>query len=429
MKVFLTLLVYRILLPWLFIFAFPGWVLKMLRRGGFGTALNERIGLYFTPADFEPCGAIHLHAVSVGETVTALKLLRAWQKSDPTSSFVLATGTATGHQTATQAAILNLRVTYAPLDFPWMIRNYLNRFEPSRIIFIEGETWPNLLRIAAKKHIPTALANARVSPRSARRFNYFAPLLRPFFSHLSCVCIQENNDRELWKNLGIAPQNIHLTGSIKFDPESSTIPKPREDFADMLRAFGPGRPIILAASTFAGEEVMIANAIHAAMPEALPVIVPRHAERRHEVYQALCEAGFNVTLKSLFQIPDPASKSAFVIDTTGELATWTSHADVVIIGKSFLSKGGQNPAEAILANKPLILGPHMQNFQPLTRHLLAADGAILARDAAEISTAIHRALNPNHAPQLTSNAAKVLAAHHGATQRHLKVLHPHRKTV
>ncbi len=429
MKPFLTILIYRAILPLLFIVAFPGWILKMLRRGGFGTALNERVGLYFEPADFEPSRAIHLHAISVGETITALKLLREWKNTYPETRFVLATGTATGHQTATDAAIPDLRVTYAPLDFPWMIRSYLNRFQPSQIVLIEGETWPSLLRIAQKRQISVSLANARVSPRSAKRFNFFAPYLRPFFSRLTCVCIQEETHRQLRQNLGIAPENIHLTGSIKFDLQSSAIPEQLPDFREMLVAFGKGRPIILAASTFSGEEVLIASAIREADPNALPVIVPRHAERRQEVSHSLTQAGFHVTLRSVFETPLHTENAVFVIDTTGELATWTAHADVVIIGKSFLSTGGQNPAEAILAKKPLILGPHMENFQPLVHHLLVAEGALLARDSEEISAAIRRALNPMIAEKLTQHATTILSSHRGATQRHLKVLHPLAKTA
>jgi 3-deoxy-D-manno-octulosonic-acid transferase len=429
MKAFLTLLIYRAILPMLFVIAFPGWVVKMLRRGGFGTALNERIGLYFNPSDFEPCNAIHLHAISVGETITALKLIRAWQVDHPESRFVLATGTATGHQTATAAVIPNLRVTYAPLDFAWMIRSYLKRFEPSQIVLIEGEIWPNLLRYAEKRHIPVSLANARLSPGSMRRFNRFAFLLRPFFSKLACVCIQENEHRSIWEKLGITPEKIHLTGSIKFDPQSATPPQQRADFREMLDSFGKGRPVILAASTFPGEEVLIASAIREADPNALPVIVPRHAERRLEVFQTLNQAGFQVTLRSAFETPLQPDHAVFVIDTTGELATWTAHANVVIIGKSFLSSGGQNPAEAILANKPLILGPHMENFQPLVRHLHAENGAILACDRKEISLAIRRMLDPALAEKLARRATEVLAIHNGATQRHLKVLHRLPKTA
>jgi 3-deoxy-D-manno-octulosonic-acid transferase len=262
-----------------------------------------------------------------------------------------------------------------------------------------------------------------------RRFNRFASLLRPFFSKLACVCIQENEHRSIWEKLGITPEKIHLTGSIKFDPESATHPQQRADFWEMLDSFGKGRPVILAASTFPGEEVLIASAIREADPNALPVIVPRHAERRLEVFQTLNQAGFQVTLRSAFETPLQPDHAVFVIDTTGELATWTAHADVVIIGKSFLSTGGQNPAEAILAKKPLILGPHMENFQPLVRHLHAAEGALLACDQKEISLAIRRIFNPNLAEKLSQHATEVLTPHHGATKRHLKVLHPQLKTA
>lgn len=432
MKGKLALILYRLLLPVLFLIAFPGWVLKMLRRGGFGTGLNERIGIYFREAEFEPSGAVHFHAISVGETSLALKLLKAWDAEFPGTRFVLATGTSTGHELATNAAIPGLRVTYVPLDFAWMVRSYLSRFEPSRIVLIEGEVWPNLLRISEKRGIPVALANARASPRSTRRMLKFAPALRPFFSKLSAVCIQENEHRKLWQALGIAPENIHLAGSLKFDPQSSSAPPLSPAFAEMLAAFGPGRPVVIAASTFPGEEEMLARAITAANPLALPVIVPRHAERRAEVQQALSKAGFSVFLRSAGLKPTTEISSSsqsltpnvFVIDTTGELATWISHSDVVIIGKSFLHTGGQNPAEAILARKPLIVGPHMDNFQPLVRHLIEEKAALAANDEAAVSEAIRTALETSRAAELTANAYRVLSRHDGATLRHLAALHP-----
>jgi 3-deoxy-D-manno-octulosonic-acid transferase len=428
MKERLILTIYRILLPLLFLVAFPGWVLKMLRRGGFGTALNERIGIYFTEGEYEPCGAVHLHAVSVGETMLALKLMREWQVRDPGARFVLATGTSTGHEAATAAKIPGLRVTYSPLDFPWMVRSYLSRFEPSSIVLIEGEIWPILLLAAQRRGIPVSLANARTSPRSAKRFRKLAPLLRPFFSRLSAVCIQEEEHRVLWQALGIAPKNIHLTGSIKFDPQSSPAPSPDPVFAKILASFGTGRPIVLAASTFPGEETLIAAAALSASENALPVIVPRHAERRAEVATALTRAGFSVTLRSTwndgFQPTPSEFPQALVIDSTGELATWMNHADLVIMGKSFLSTGGQNPAEAILARKPLILGPHMDNFQPLVRRVIEAGGALTADDSPSITSAIRKALDPEIAAALVKNATGVLSLHEGSTQRHLRVLHP-----
>ncbi|MBC7979449.1 MAG: hypothetical protein H7Y36_02690 [Armatimonadetes bacterium] len=425
MKESLVLLLYRSLLPLLFIFAFPGWIIKMVKRGGFKTALNERLGIYLAQINNEPTGAVHFHAVSVGETLVALKLLRAWSNQFPETEFVIATGTSTAHDIATDAKIPNLRVTYSPLDFAWTVKSYFKRFKPSKIVLIEGEIWPNLLRIAGKKQIPVHLANARVSPRSAKRFVKFADLLRPFFSKLSSVCIQEKEHRQLWQLLGIADENIHLTGNIKFDPQSSEPPPLRPDFTEMLATFGRGRPLILAASTFPGEEVLLADAIETALPNALPIIVPRHAERRSEVLLALRNAGFSVTLRSSFTSPAPSQRQVFVIDSTGELATWTSHADLVIIGKSFLSTGGQNPAEAILARKPVIFGPHMENFQPLARDLLEANAALSGQGKCEIVTAIRDSLIHTDTLLLTDKAFQILSSHKGAAIRHLRVLHPH----
>lgn len=417
MRFLIALTLYRLLLPLLFIAAFPGWVVKMVRRGGFGTRLGERAAIYTTRLDDEPCGAVHVHAVSVGETIIALKLIREWRKSTPERKFVLATGTATGHAVATGAGLDNLRVTYSPLDFPWMVRRYLNRFEPARIVLIEGEAWPNLLRFCRKRNIPVHLVNARLSPRSARRYGKARDWVRPLFSMLDGVATQEKEDAAIWENLGVAPEKIRHTGSIKFDPGSGVHPARRPEFQTILDALGTSRPTVMAASTHIGEEAWIAEAIRATGNNVLPVIVPRHAERRAEVKADLEKAGFVVSLRSAFLPPADPAGACLVIDSTGELRDWTAHADIVIIGKSFLSTGGQNPAEAILARKPLIVGPHMENFEPLMSHVIAAGGALQVSDQTGLTAAIRTALDPALRERLTTAAAGVLAVHEGATAR------------
>jgi 3-deoxy-D-manno-octulosonic-acid transferase len=427
MRLSTAMFFYRLLLPLVFLAAFPGWVVKMLRRGGLGTRLGERVAYYTAARDAEPRGAVHLHAVSVGESLLAMKLIRAWLARDPAQRFVLATGTATGHAVATAAAIPALRVAYAPLDFPSMVRRYLDRFQPAQIILIEGEAWPCLLLACRQRKIPVALVNARLSPRSARRFQRFAAWVRPLFSLLDAVAIQEPQDAQIWQILGVQPQRIHHTGSLKFDPGSGPPPAKRPDFQQMLDRFGVSRPLILAASTHAGEDAWIASAIYQAAPAALAVIVPRHAERRAEIKGELERAGFTVVLRSKFQPPPVLAATGdghhvFLIDSTGELRDWTAHADVVIIGKSFLATGGQTPAEAIIANKPVIFGPHMENFQPLAGRLVAAHGCLQVHDQPTLARAITTALDPAAAGPMTRNAAELLGRHHGATQRILDLL-------
>lgn len=424
MRLLLGLAIYRLFLPLLFLAAFPGWVLKMLRRGGGGTRLGERAAIYTTPLEYEPCGAVHFHAVSVGESLLAMKLIRAWLVREPERPFVLATGTATGHAVATEAKIPGLRVTYAPLDFRWMVRRYLDRFEPSQIVLIEGEVWPHILLACDRRKIPVRLVNARMSPRSARRFGRFAAWLRGIYRLLDAVAIQEPEDAAIWETLGLGKQKIHDTGSLKFDPEGGVRPQRQTEFQKMLDAFGENRRVVLAASTHAGEDTLIAKAVHAADPEALVVIVPRHFERRLEVRADLERAGFPVIFRSSFSVLAASShrRTVFVIDTTGELRDWTAHADVVVIGKSFLSSGGQNPCEAIVASKPVIVGPHMENFQPLARRLIASGGALRACGPQELSQAILTAFNREKARDMTRTASGLLDHHEGATERILTLL-------
>jgi 3-deoxy-D-manno-octulosonic-acid transferase len=421
MRRVLGLAIYRLVLPLLFVTAFPGWLLKMMRRGGIGTRLSERAAIFSIPLEQEPCGAVHIHAISVGEALLALKLLREWRAADPDQAFVLATGTATGHAVATEAALPGVRVTYSPLDFPSMVKRYLNRFEPAQIVLIEGEAWPHLLRACRRRNIPVRLVNARLSPRSSRRYRRFANWVRPLFSQLDGVAVQEAADAAVWENLGVARAKIHLTGSLKFDPGSGPPPVTRPEFQKMLDAFGPGRPVVLAASTHPGEEAGIAAAVREAESGALPVIVPRHAERRHEVAADLERAGFEVILRSRFHPPLHPERACLVVDSTGELRDWTAHAAVVVIGKSFLATGGQNPAEAILARRPLVCGPHMENFQPLASHLITTGGCLQAASLSELAPVLHRALGPA-AAGLTEKAATLLASHHGATRRILALL-------
>ena len=420
-----ALLLYRLALPLLFIAAFPGWLLKMRRRGGFGSGLGERLAVYRAEKSSEPQAAVHVHAVSVGEALVALKLIRAWRAQDAAARFVLATGTATGHAVAAAAAVPGLRVTYAPLDFPSMVRRYLDRFQPGRIVLIEGDIWPHLLMDCRRRAIPVALVNARMSPRSARRYRKFSAWLRPLFALLDAVAIQEADDAPLWQQLGVEPARIHHTGSIKFDPAGGALPVRREEFQQMLDTFGAQRPIILAASTHPGEDAWLASCIHAAASEALPVIVPRHAERRDEVREELEHGGFRVVQRSRFQAPAATGdrRHVFLIDSTGELRDWTAHADVVIIGKSFHSTGGQNPSEAILAGKPLICGPHMENFQPLADRLFTAGACLRANDQTSLQDAIRNALDPLRAAEIARNATRVLAIHEGATRRVIDLLH------
>jgi len=408
----------------LFIVAFPAWLLKMWKRGGYGTGLLERFARFSIPASDESKNGVYVHAVSVGEVLIALKLIEAWLVTHPEETFVLAATTSTGHAVAREKSPERVRVIYSPLDFGFIVRAVFRRFNPQQIVLIEAEAWPNLLNIARRQKIQVSMVNARLSERSEARFHKFRALITPLFSMIDRICVQNEGDAKRFENLGISPEKIVVTGSIKFDPSGGALPQNRESFQTMLDDFGAGRPVVLSASTHAGEERLLGEACRASETDLLYVVVPRHAERRAEVSADLKAAGFEVVLRSDYHPPETLEKACLVIDTTGELRDWTAHADIVIIGKSWLGEGGQNPAEAIAAGVPVVCGPNMGNFEPLVSMLKEAGGIEMLPSASELGAAVRKLIHePAQATEMSERAKIVLANHENAVEKTIKILH------
>lgn len=417
----LLLLIYNLLLPVAFVLLFPAWLVKMLRRGGYGTGLLQRLGIYRGAPLDERRGGIYIHAVSVGEVLIALKLIATWRGRDADKHFVLAATTATGHAVARREKLENVRLIYSPLDFPFLIHRCLKRFAPQQVVLVESEVWPNLVVIARRRGLPVSLVNARLSARSERRYAAVRHWLGEILCLLDPVGVQDPEDISRWQNVGIPRDHLHLTGSIKFDPAGALVPQRREEFAAMLESFGAGRAVVLAASTHAGEERWIAEVVARLGAAALLVVVPRHAERRAEVKQDLEAAGFEVVLRSGFSPPHHPQRACLLVDSTGELRDWTAHASAVIIGKSILGHGGQSPVDALLASVPVICGPHMENFAALIARLEGSDAILRAADPQELEHGLQRMLAGAAAEQ-AGRAREVLAQHAGATLRSVEML-------
>ena len=420
MKRFIFLLIYNLLLPVFLVISIPGYLIKMKKRGGFGTGLSERFGIYRKPASQEPQGGLYVHAVSVGETFIALKFIREWCKTH-SEPVILATSTATGHQVARDAALPQVRPLYSPLDVPGLAGRCLDRFKPKAVVLIEAELWPNFAEACHSRKIPMVMVNARLSPRSEGRYAKVRGITQLLFERLTALASQNENDKGRFARIGVNPDIITAPGSIKFDVMGDAPKEIREDFRSILDTLRGGKPVVLAASTHAGEEALIATAIREA--GAFPLIVPRHAERRPQVTADLQQAGFTPLLRTAGEIPtEIPANVCYVADTTGELRDWTALADVVIIGKSFLAKGGQNPVEAIAARKPVITGPDMTNFADLVA-LLKADDAIVCCEAGELAAEIRKALSNTPAIQeRTQRAFNALHVHSGATRRTVELV-------
>lgn len=420
MKTLLFLTLYNVLYPLFLFLSLPGYLVKMYRRGGFGTGLMERFGFYKTKSALEPKGGVYVHAVSVGEVLIALKWIREWM-SEHGGPVVLATSTSTGHAVAREQAPEGVRVLYSPLDLPGIPGRCLDRFQPVAMVLVEAELWPNMGVAAAKRGVPLIMMNARLSARSERRYRKVLPVARIFFSFLDRIGVQDAQDAARFESIGIPAEKIVVTGSIKFDQQGAAPPAKREEFSQILERLSHGKPVVLAASTHAGEEVLIAAAIRSA--GGFPLIVPRHAERRAEIARELAKHGWEPILRSTGELPlDSPENACYIADTTGELKDWTAHADVAVIGKSFLAEGGQNPAEAVAAGVPVVTGPHMENFQALV-DMLEAVGGITRCDTDSLESVINALLNDREkAEKQSSKARQALESHYGATRRTVELV-------
>ena len=422
MKYFFFLVFYNIFYPLFLLVSLPGFFIKMRRRGGRMRDVWERLGVFRCPRSQEPRGGVYVHAVSVGEVFIALKWIREWLKSHAGEPVVLATSTATGLQVVRDAALPGVRALYSPVDIPCIVRSCMRRFEPKAVVLIEAELWPNQARICRRLGIPMVMLNARLSPRSERRYAKVRSITGALFSHLSALAAQNERDAARFAGIGVPPGIITITGSIKFDVPADAPAAERDDFRAILHRLANGRPVILASSTHAGEEALIARAARAV--GGFPLIVPRHMERRADVVRDLQAAGFEPILRtSSAPLPDPpSSATCYVADTTGELREWTPLADVVVIGKSFLAAGGQNPVEAIAARVPVVVGPDMTNFADLTA-LLCEQQAIYPCTADSLEDTLRGILsNPLETAAHTARAHAALHVHAGATLRSVQLV-------
>lgn len=417
----MTRLLYNLLFPIALAVLLPRYLLRMWRRGNGRRDFGQRFARYspHRRAEFS-CGKwIWIHAVSVGELLIALKILRELHRRQPGWRFAVSSTTSTAHAIALARREAWWTPVYTPLDFPPFVRRAFNIVRPRAVILVEGEMWPNFIWEAARRNKPVLLVNARVSPRSERRYRRFARFLRPVTEHLAAVGLQENEHAALWTLLGVPASRLHLTGSAKFD-SAGDIHEPR-DFRPVLRAHGirDTDPVLLGGSTHDGEEEILAETLRmlrVSHPALRLLIAPRHVERSREIRERLSASGLHVALRSA--PPGSITPDVLLIDTTGELRDWYHCADAVFIGKSLAGSGGQNPAEAIMAGRPVIFGPHMENFATLRDALLASEGAIEVRDARSLAAAADSLLSdPARRGELARRAMDALKPHQNAAAR------------
>jgi 3-deoxy-D-manno-octulosonic-acid transferase len=432
-EIFTTVIrfIYNLLWPIGLLFFLPGYFMKMVRRGGYREKFGQRLGIYDRElrVRLSRQRSTWLHAVSVGEVNIALKLANALRALEPDLHCVLTTTTTTGFALANQSVPLWIEVMYTPLDYWPIMRRAFAVIRPARIVLVEAEIWPNLAAEAHTRRISLALVNARLSPRSEQRYRRFRVFVAPTFRRLDLVCVPEREDIDRWAALGVPRDRIRVTGSIKYDPdiqaESQAVAAPLWDASSVGASDGA---VLFGGSTHRGEEEILAT-VFLRLRQQFPLlrlfIAPRHVERLREIRAQLDALGLRVALASKARMDgEPNKADCVLLDTTGELQRWYDIATVVFVGKSLTAHGGQNPVEPILAGKPVVFGPHMENFGMLARTLVSRKAAIQVCDADSLERAIVELLQDTQARQrLVQNALEVLSTHRGATERAAALVH------
>ena len=412
-------LVYNLLFAAVYPLLLPGFLVRMLRRGGYAKRFADRFALYppglfgdgrelfesHKPYRPGPEGFVWIHAVSVGEVQVAGQLMREWRAAEPTVRFCFSTTSSTGWRMAEREVASGDVLIYNPLDFPNFVKSALRTVRPRAVVLTESEIWPNFIRTARRFGLPIFLVNARVSDRSAPRYRMARWWFGDVFSCFSRIFAQSDLDKSRLLAAGAPDGVVSVTGSFKFDVARRNAAKE----AELREWVGDGR-ILLGGSTWPGEDEAMLRAYKAALAKfhgLKLVIAPRHFEKADAVEANIKAAGFpcirrsrptphpdspNSSLPhsptpSLPHSPTPSLPrlpSVFLADTTGELMGLYGIADVVFVGKSLCARGAQNMIEPCLCGKPTVVGPHTENFRPVMSDLRAANAIAEERDEDEL---------------------------------------------
>ena len=427
-------LFYNILFLIFFVVSLPYYFWRLWRRGNWQRGLSQRFGCY--PSFFssgERKRLIWFHAASVGEVNLCVQLIQQFARERPHFQIVASTTTTTGMAELTKKLPEEIIKIYYPIDWNRAVKKALDTFQPEAIVLIEAEIWPNFLWEAQRRHIPLFLFNARLSMRSFGRYRKASFIFRDIFSGFTAIGVQDETDRERMIALGASPQNITLTGNLKFDGTPLSLDE-KLNVPQMLTLLGvpSDAPILVAGSTHAGEEVLLAEMalrLKAQFPNFFLILVPRHFERCKSLIPELKGTGIRFVLRTDIPQSLPAHSGGIdclLVNTTGELRYFYGAATLCFVGKSLTAKGGQNPIEPAALAKPVVFGPNMQNFTSIVESFLSHNAALQVPDTNKLEQQIVSLLsNSNRRNILGAQARDVVLKNQGGVKRSVQILCSH----
>lgn len=399
----------------------PWWLWRCARSRMFRTMAVQRLGLCAPPrARAAGKRRILVHGVSVGEVKGAQALVRALA-ARPDLEVVISTTTDNGLAVA-RRTYPDLEVVRFPLDPSFVVRRFLRRTGADCVVLVELEIWPNFLRCANRLGIPLAVVNGRITGASHGRYRWFKNLL-PQFNRLTLLCVQDEDYARRFRELSADAARILVTGNIKVDGLRVGRIEPR---AELARLLGPGgdEPVIVAGSTHAPEERWIVEAVRAAVPSARLILVPRHPERAKDLARELAALGTAPQLLTALRAGEPREPARpAIVDTIGELEHVYALADVVFVGGSLVPHGGQNMLEPAAQGRPVVFGPHVQNFVQEVALLEKARACVKLARTEDLGPELARLIaDTRERERLAAAGLAVVEAQKGATALTLSAL-------
>ncbi len=414
-------LLYNLLLALASVFLLPYYLLRGVRRGKYLGSLRERLGRLPSHLQQTRSSAVWLHAVSVGEVLSCQELVAAIRRRFPHVKILVSTTTETGQKMAREKLSGQVDgVFYAPLEWPFAVRRTLRQVRPRLVIVAETEIWPNLFHQAKRFGAGLLLVNARLSDRSAPRYRRFRFFLRHVLALPDAILAQSPLDHQRLVDAGAPPEKVEVGGNLKFDVRSAHAKAPAEIVA-LLERLKP-RAVILAGSTREDEESYVLAAfrqVSEKYPDCLLMLAPRHPERFDAVSELLASSGLSFLRRSQLDRGDATQRPrVLLIDSLGELASLYPLSHAVFMGGSLVEWGGHNVLEPAFAARPIVVGPHMQNFRAIAEAMLAAEALVQVRTPEELGPALLRLIeHPEEAAALGERARSVAESHRGATER------------
>jgi len=414
--------------------ALPMVVWKRVRTGKYRIGLKQKLfgTLPVTPKRDAP--RVWLHAVSVGEVLQLRQIVERLLQSRPDVQILISTTTETGYAVAREK-FPGCEVTFFPLDFSWSVREALQRVQPDLIVLVELELWPNFIFEAARRQIPLALINGRLSARSYRGYSRLRPLVQRLLSSFSVIGVQTEEYLERFVSLGANPGTTIETGSIKFDGVSTNTVNPETDRLRAWIGVKAGTPVFVAGSTQAPEEeyaIQSYQQLLKTFPTLRLCLVPRHPERGYEIVELIQRYGFSVQQRSsnsLHSTPESSHEGNPVVallDTVGELGACWGLADVAFVGGSFSNRGGQNMLEPSAFGAAVCFGPNTWNFKQIVELLLSREAARQVRSQQEMQEFVLQMLSePDVAVAMGTRARQLVLSQQGATDRTIALLLEH----